>query len=69
MPIKSTNINGFTVAIENNGCTVSKGRFQGSIALVEATGNIEDGNETMVVPSTTINRICAWAQQNGFPDA
>jgi len=66
-----TRINGFEVAFydyeESNNVTVIKGKYSGSLALLQHLGGLEDvnGNVLDVTPAI-INKIETWAIAQGY---
>lgn len=66
-----TKINGFEVAFyeyeESNNVTVIKGKYSGSLALLQHLGGLEDvdGNVLDVMPAI-IDKIETWAIAQGY---
>lgn len=66
-----TKINGFEVAFyeyeESNNVTVIKGKYSGSLALLQHLGGLEDvdGNVLDVMPDI-IDKIETWAIAQGY---
>lgn len=68
---KSTKINGFELAFyeyeESNDLTVIKGRYSGSLALLQHLGGLEDQDGNFLeVNELTINKIESWAIAQGY---
>ena len=66
-----TRINGFEVAFydyeESNNVTVIKGRYSGSLALLQHLGGLEDANGNVLdVTPAIINKIETWAIAQGY---
>lgn len=66
-----TKINGFEVAFyeyeESNNVTIIKGKYSGSLALLQHLGGLEDvdGNVLDVMPAI-IDKIETWAIAQGY---
>lgn len=74
--LNETTIDGYLVELtlfEEDGeqrsfCHVTKGRFNGSLALLSGNGVLEnaDGSSFLAVNPNTIEKIERWADDNGY---
>ena len=69
-----TRINGFEVELEveidsdpSTQCFVSKGRYSGSLSLLQGAGVLSASDDSELdVPESIVEKISAWAEKNGY---
>jgi hypothetical protein len=73
--MSTTTISGYQVTLESDGervdcwitCNDRGTRYTASLAAADATGVLEDRNgRERPIPSSTLDRIGAWAESNGY---
>lgn len=49
-----------------SGCWIAKDGFSASLECLDATGALQEGDDEMPVPVSTIVKIRRWAEANGY---
>jgi hypothetical protein len=68
-----TKIGGYNIELEfdvpnetGTYCLISKGNYSASLAALESTGVLTDGDNELAVPGLVTMKIADWALNNGY---